>query len=77
MLDLAEQAFFGGEDGAFSVDVDGAAFKDDARVVVHGTDFFYVGDGGHEGADFLVVGDIGIFGPGGEAEVEGEDTLRG
>ena len=34
LLHFAEQAFFGGEDGAASVDVDGAAFEDDAAVVV-------------------------------------------
>ena len=36
LLHLAEQAFFGGEDGAASVDVDGAAFEHDAGVVTSG-----------------------------------------
>ena len=36
LLRFAEQAFFGGEQGAAAVDVDAAAFEDDAAAFVHG-----------------------------------------
>ncbi len=38
LLHFAEQALFRGEHGACAVDVDGAAFEDDAMVAVLGLD---------------------------------------
>ena len=44
LLHFAQQAFFGGEDGAGAVDVDGAAFEDDALAERSlGTDFSSAG----------------------------------
>src|SRR6266404_611581 len=59
LLALAEQAFFGGEQGAAAVDVDAAAFEHDAAALVDGLPgealelFIYVGDG--EGVFFVVL----------------------
>src|ERR1700688_3092481 len=77
LLDFAEQTFFRGEDGAASVDVNGSTLEDDACVAVQRTDFLRVGGIGHQCADFFVVTPVGIFRPGVEAEVEGEEAGRG
>src|ERR1039458_4640374 len=81
LLDFAEQAFFGGEERAVAVDVDGSAFEDDAGVAVLWADFTSAGGVGHLGADLFVVAVVGVFGPGVEAEfeslhIEGSEHLR-
>ena len=86
LLHLAEQAFFGGEDGARAVDVDRSAFEDDAvssesgRISRRMRGPFSRVLGArvgfwrfrHQAADFLVVPPVGIFCPGVEAKLEGE-----
>ena len=77
LLHFAEETFFGGEDGAASVDVDGSAFEDDASVVRDGADFFNAGDVRHQAADFVVVTPVEVFRPGVEAEfIREQASLR-
>jgi hypothetical protein len=75
LLDGGEEAFFGGEDAAGAVDVDGAAFEDEALeflVVVFAVggeagEVELVGDGGGES---VVEGVVVVFGPGVEFEID-------
>ena len=76
LLRLAEQAFFGGEQGAVSVDIDGAAFEDDAGFAVDAANFRDAGCFGHAAADFFIVLIVRIFCPGVEAPFDGGE-LRG
>src|SRR5258708_3029519 len=76
MLSLAQQALLGGEQCAATVDVDGASFENHAGVAVQRADLLSVGRVCHPAADFFVVAPVGIFGPGVEAELDG-DQLPG
>ncbi len=75
LLDFGEEAFFGGEDAAVAVDVDGAAFEDEAlefadvifAVGGEAGEFEIFGDGGGEG---VVEGVVVVFGPGVEFEID-------
>ncbi len=76
LLALAEQAFFGGEQGAAAVDVDAAAFEHDAAAVVNGLpdeapEFFV--DVGYRERIFFVVA---VLGPAVELPV-GEGDFAG
>ena len=72
MLSPAQQALLGGEQCAATVDLDGAPFENHAGVVAHRADLLSVGDLCHPAADFFVVAPVGIFGPGVEAELDGQ-----
>ena len=71
LLHLAEQAFFGGEQGALAVDVDGAAFEDDAGLPCIGANLLAPAASAIRRADFFVVLLVGIFCPGVEAPFDG------
>ena len=74
LLHFAEQTLFGGEERALSVDVDRAAFEDDTVFFMERADLASVGDVRHKAADFFVVTPVGIFCPGIEAELCGEQA---
>ena len=81
-LDRGEETFFGGEEGAFAVGVDGAAFEDEAvRGAVGEGDGWLDAGHGVVGGDMLgnpvVVNVVGVLGPAVEAPVGEGDLARG
>jgi hypothetical protein len=70
-LDRAEEALFGGEEEALAVDVDGAAFKDDAATVPEGVFGLEAGGAGGEFAGAVVAGPVVVLGPAVEVEFDG------
>ena len=77
LLLFAQQAFFRREDGAGAVDVDRAAFENDASADRFRANLGGVGSLGHQAADFFVVAPVGVLGPRVEAELQGQRALRG
>ena len=69
LLDLGEEAFFGGEQNACSVGVDGAAFEDDAVVSGFGLELGQVVELRYAVRDLVVVVVVWILGPGVELPV--------
>jgi len=63
LLLFAKQAFFGGEDCAFTIDVDRAAFQHDALAQRLRADFLCMGDFAHEAANLFIEPPVGVFGP--------------
>lgn len=82
LLDLGEEALFGGEEEAFAVDVDGAAFEDEAAGLAVGAgdlgaELFHTVEAGDVVGDLVVAVPVGIFGPGVELPVgDGEVAFR-
>ena len=69
LLDIGEQTFFGGEQNAGAVDVDGAAFENEALAVNSGLEGFHLEKLGDVRGNFVVVMPVRIFSPGVEAPV--------
>ena len=73
LLHFAQQAFFGGEQGALAVDVDGAAFEDDAALLAGDVDgrlpLRQAEELSGAGGNLVVEMPVGILGPGVEAPV--------
>ena len=74
LLDLAEQAFFGGEQDPCAVDVDGAAFEHEAALLavrhrLVGCHSRQTAAARRRGRDLVVEVPVGILGPGVEAPV--------
>lgn len=78
LLNFAKQAFFGREQGAASIDVDGTALEHDAGAAVQGTDCLRMRGARHPLADLVIVPPIRVLRPGVEAKVDGDEVaLRG
>ena len=77
LLSLAQEAFFGGQQSALAVDVDGTTFEHDGIFPEDGLDCTGIRGLGHEAANFFVVTIVGVFGPGIEAPGDGNEIFWG
>lgn len=77
LLDFREEAFFGGEQDACAVHVDGAAFEDEAMVADCGLEFGQAVELRHVVRNLVVSVVVRVLGPGVELPVGDGDLARG
>src|SRR5579872_6014713 len=63
LLHFTEKAFFGSEQSPLAVDLNRAAFEDDALAIEKWTEFLAFGLLRHQAANFVVMLEVGIFRP--------------
>jgi len=71
LLGMTKQALFRGEKSSLPIDFNGTAFEHDPCFAVSRADFTGMGSFGHTAANFFVILEIGIFGPGIETPSDG------